>query len=96
MKLSILPKDGSKPTYTGEVHAVGVFRVLVGVPSEEVAKLVEVNGASLLFGAIRELVLNLSGRGPWPAVCLSTVSFATTNAIEARRVGAKRAEGVKA
>lgn len=63
------------PAYTFEIHAVGMFSVDKGYPDEKVESLVRVNGPALLYGAIRELVANLTARGPFAAVHLPTVSF---------------------
>lgn len=69
------PPD-QQAAYTGEFQAVGLFRVVDSCPQEKCDDLVEANGAALLFGAIREMVSNLTSRGPWPAVMLRTVTFA--------------------
>jgi len=75
MRLKLLSATGQEACYTGEVHAVGLFQVLDGWPAEKIPVLVEANGAALLYGAIRELLLNLTARGPWPAVQLNSVTF---------------------
>ncbi len=65
----------SKPAYTGEVCAVGIFKVADNYPAENMESLVNANGPAVLFGAIREMVLNLTARGPWPPVVLETFTF---------------------
>ena len=75
MRLKILSVSGVEACYTGEIHAVGLFQVLDGWPEAERLKLVEINGAALLYGAIRELVINLTSRGPWPPIMLNSVTF---------------------
>jgi preprotein translocase subunit SecB len=52
-----------------------LFHVVDAWPKAKVKALVEANGAALLYGAIRELVINLTSRGPWPAVVLNAVTF---------------------
>ena len=54
---------------------MGLFRVVDGWPPEKLPLLVEANGAALLYGAIRELLLNLTSRGPWPQQALRSVTF---------------------
>jgi len=73
LKISSPPKE--EACYTGEIHAVGLFHVMNGWPAEKIQLLVSANGAALLYGAIRELLLNLTARGPWPEVLLNSMTF---------------------
>jgi preprotein translocase subunit SecB len=75
LRLKLLSPAGMEACYTGEIHAVGLFRVVDGWPEANRAKLVEANGAALLYGAIRELVLTITTRGPWPPILLNSVTF---------------------
>jgi preprotein translocase subunit SecB len=75
MRLKLLSPQENSPCYTAEVHAVGVFRVQEGWPEERIVELVEANGAALLYGAIRELLCNLTSRGPWPMLSITAVTF---------------------
>ncbi|MBI5688310.1 MAG: protein-export chaperone SecB [Verrucomicrobia bacterium] len=68
---------GKKASYTGHIDLVGLFRINDQWPAEKIEKLVRVNGPSILYGAARELVANLTARGPWPMVMLPTLSFFT-------------------
>jgi|ERR1051325_4522652 preprotein translocase subunit SecB len=68
------PADG-QACYTGQIDAVGLFRVVDSWPEDRILDLVQANGAALVFGAIREMVCNLTARGPWPQVTLQTVTF---------------------
>jgi preprotein translocase subunit SecB len=74
LRLKIASPPDKKPTYTGEIHAVGLFRVIDNWPNDK-ANLIETYGASVLFAAIRELLMNLTSRGPWPPVLLNTFNF---------------------
>lgn len=60
--------------YSGVIEIVGLFRV-ADAYAEDPARLVHVSGSSLLYGAARELVCNLSARGPWPMMTLPTMNF---------------------
>lgn len=75
LKLSLSPCDGRLPPYTGEFHAVGLFKVAETWPVSQRTQLVEINGASMLYGALREVIITLTARGPWPPVTLGSVSF---------------------
>ena len=61
--------------YKGTVVIDGLFFVVPEYPEDRWVEVATVNGASLLFGAVREMVANITARGPWPAVQLSTVNF---------------------
>jgi preprotein translocase subunit SecB len=74
-KLKITSPPDKQSTYTGEIHAVGLFRVVEGYPLEKAGDLVSAYGTSLLFAAIRELLLNLTSRGPFPPLMLSSFNF---------------------
>jgi len=74
-KMKIDSPEDKKAHYTGEVHAVGLFTVAGACEEMRINQLVEVTGVSLLFGAVRELLINLTSRGPWPPLVLKTFSF---------------------
>ena len=82
LKIAIQPKPNAQPAYTGEIHAVGFFRVVDQYPPEKCQKLVETNASALLYGAVRELLINLTARGPWPSVVLKSVTFLPLNAAQ--------------
>ncbi|MCH7226701.1 hypothetical protein [Haloferula sp. A504] len=59
----------------GEVEIEGDFRVRNEYPEEAIPRLVGVNGASILFGSVRELIAGLSGRMESGVYLLPSVSF---------------------
>jgi preprotein translocase subunit SecB len=61
--------------YTGEICSEGFFQVLPEWPAEKMQMLVDANAPALLYGAIRELLLNITERGPWPPLRLIAMSF---------------------
>lgn len=69
------PKPGKVSAYTGEISIEGVFRVNNESEDRSPEFAVLANAASILFGAVREMVLNITSRGPWPSLMLTTVSF---------------------
>lgn len=75
LTLKLQAEDGGTPCYTGEFHAVGFFKVSERWPEKQRLQLVETNGAALLYGSLRELVITLTARGPWPPVTLRSVTF---------------------
>lgn len=53
----------------------GFFKVNGSYPEGRVNELVEVTGASMLYGACREMLISLTARGPHGIVSLPSVSF---------------------
>jgi preprotein translocase subunit SecB len=75
LRLKLLPAADTKPRYTGEIHVIGLVSVAAKWPKDRVLPLVEANGPALLYGAAREMLCNVTARGPWPMHCLHSVSF---------------------
>ena len=92
LKLKIDSPEDKIATYSGEIHAVGIFRVVSQFPEEKAAELVEVHGSSLLFAAIREILLLITSRGPWPPVALSSFSFLKPKEKAKAEIGEKAEE----
>jgi len=64
------------PPYEFQLQAIGFFTVTQPGPTEEeTARLLGINGASILYSAAREYLLMLTGRGPWGPMPIPTVSF---------------------
>lgn len=70
-------KNGTevKIPYIGTVQCSGIFTVDAQWPEKEIEKLVMVNGTSLLYSAIREMVCNITARGPFIPLVLPSQSF---------------------
>lgn len=79
LKLALKQTPGKAegtPLYTFEFEVVGLFTVHEDYQVEKgVERLVRVNGAAVLYGAIREMAATLSARGPYPPITLPTVTF---------------------
>lgn len=63
------------PSYKFRVDIVGFFRVADEYPEEKAQGLVAFNGPAVLFGAVREMLANITARGPHKALILPTVTF---------------------
>lgn len=61
--------------YLIEIQVVGIFVVDPEFKHDDINRLITVNGASLLYSAMREFVLMTTGRGPWGAFQLPTINF---------------------
>lgn len=70
------PKDLDAPKfpYRMSFDVVGFFNG-PGLPADKREALIAVNGASLLYGAVRETVLMMSSRSMGPALLLPSVKF---------------------
>ena len=75
LRLKLISAGGKNPRYTADIHVVGVLRVAGGWPETAVRQLVQANGPALLYGAAREMLCNITARGPWPMLCLHSVTF---------------------
>lgn len=76
LSVSLEPQGKQTPGYLGMLEVVGFFTVNDRWPDDKVEALASVNGASVLYGSIREMVSNVTSRGPWPMVTIGTLSFA--------------------
>lgn len=76
VKLEIkLPGSEETPTpYVLDLEIIGIFRCDLDDP-EKSAVLVEVNGPAVIYGSIRELVMQITSRGPFAPLVLPTVNF---------------------
>ena len=90
LQLQVMPPKTGQPAYTGEFHAVGFFRVADDWPEAQVLKLVQSDGAAILYGTIREMITNLTSRGPWPALVLPSVNFIPVEAGKPEAIAAAR------
>ena len=70
----VTAKEGVLP-YQLDFQVVGLFSVDPDFKHDNIDKLVQVNGASMLYTAAREHVLMVTGRGPWGPFQLPTVNF---------------------
>lgn len=76
LEIRLSQEDGQpRIPYEISAHATGTFEVHPGVPAEEIAKMVAVNGTSILYSGLRDFIATITGRGPWGSLLLPTVSF---------------------
>jgi len=69
------PEDGKRAPYTIDIQAQAWIEVADGIPKDKRREIVEVNGASLILGAVRELVLQVTGRSGLGPMLLPTLRF---------------------
>lgn len=73
--LRVANKDGKQCPYSFECAVSGLFEVVGNVPKEERETFVAVNGTTLLFGAVREQIANITARSANGMLLLPTVNF---------------------
>lgn len=74
--IKLASADKAKPfLYEIDVQAIGHFEVIGTIAEDRKMPIAVVNGLSILFGAIREMVLNITARQAYGPVNLPSVSF---------------------
>jgi preprotein translocase subunit SecB len=92
--------EGKNLPYTYELHMLGFVEAHPGFPKENLQRMVEINGPSMLFGSAREILRTATGRGPYGPVMIPSASFfkevphpkpkkAKTSAIKSKSSGRK-------
>jgi preprotein translocase subunit SecB len=79
VSLDIAGKDDASapPPYRFRLRGVGVFRYTgEDQPEPEIARVVGINGASIVFSSAREYLMLITSRGPWGQLRLPAMSFA--------------------
>ena len=66
--------------YSGEITFLGLFEVADSYPEAKRDVLAKVTGPSILFGACREMIANLTARGKHGMLSLPSVSFVPAKA----------------
>jgi preprotein translocase subunit SecB len=77
--LDIRHKDIDEETsrYHFRLRVIGFFRWSAEAgPEDDTARVVAVNGASILYSSAREYLLMITSRAPWGQLRLPTMSFA--------------------
>lgn len=67
------PEDGKRAPYTLDIQVQAWIEVADGIPKDKRREIVEINGASLILGAVRELVLQVTGRSGLGPMLLPTL-----------------------
>jgi preprotein translocase subunit SecB len=75
LKLQHQPPAEANVPYRISAEMVGSFIVHPAYPEDRIEHFVKTNGASMLFGALREIVRATTARGPYPPLILPSTSF---------------------
>lgn len=71
--------EGKNTPYAIKMEMFGYFEVPEEMPEELREKMVKTNGSSILYGAAREIIREMTGRGIFRKIYFPTVSFAPLN-----------------
>jgi preprotein translocase subunit SecB len=82
--------DDELPPYVFEVTLIGFFKIAGLTPTPEVRAFVLNNAATILYSSARELIASVTGRGPFPALVLPTISFIMESTKAATKAAPKR------
>lgn len=74
LDMRMLGTEEHPTPYAVDVEIVGIFICTGSNPNKD-EKLAEINGPAVLYGSIRELVLQITSRGPYPPLVMPTVNF---------------------
>lgn len=69
------PADSEPAPYSGKVEVRGWFTVAGAFPVERIPALIEVTACSILYGACREMVANLTARSAHGILSIPSISF---------------------
>jgi preprotein translocase subunit SecB len=73
---------------------VGFFEVDTGLPEEVIGDVVAANAPAILYSAARELILLVTGRGPFPPFSLPSATFIDETPTSKRRLTETKAKAV--
>jgi preprotein translocase subunit SecB len=73
--VTINNKEGKPSPYLVDVGVMGFFTLLGEIPNDERESIAKVNGASLLYGVVRELLYSLTARFPAGPAILPSMNF---------------------
>jgi len=88
LKLKGEPKENSSFPYRFSIGAEALIQISPNYPAETRESLIVTNGAAMLYGALREQILNLTSRFRYGPILLPTVNF--LNLIQKENVEEKQ------
>ncbi len=75
LQIKYQPAASANAPHSFSLEIVGFFEVASAFPEDKTDQMVRINGASMLYGIAREIVRDLTSRGPHAAMMLPSVSF---------------------
>jgi len=75
LQISCVPAEKDAVSYRIEAELIGIFQMDGDFPEEKAVDIVSANAPSVLYSAAREMILLITGRGPFRPFCLPSVTF---------------------
>lgn len=75
MEIKVATQGKDIQPYEIEVAVFGLVRIPEDVPLNDRPRVAVVNGSHILYGALREFIVNLTARGPYGQVIIPPKSF---------------------
>lgn len=85
IKLDLVNETQLPPAYKGGCEIFGYFRVGEGQDSNAARTTVAAEGAAMLYDSIREMITNITCRGPWGAVILPLQDIRRETQLSSRK-----------
>ena len=82
LRVSHQPKSEINSPYSFTVEVMGTLEISKKFPEEKKQMLLQVNGASILYGVIREILRSITSNAPYSQVLLPSLSFAVDSQEE--------------
>lgn len=73
------------------IHLIGIGLFSVSEKWDDPERLLNINGASMIYSAAREFLITVTARGPWNPVILPTISFRSDD-IQPENASRKKGE----
>jgi len=86
LQITCEPTQRNIGGYSVTMELIGFFDVDASLPEDRVEDVVAANGPAVLYGAARELVLLITGRGPFPPFSLPCATFIDETPSAQRKV----------
>lgn len=75
LRIVIENKEGTVAPYDIDIEVAGLFEINEIIKLEDRKEMIEVNGCAVIYGAIRDIVLNLTSRSANGPLMMPTVNF---------------------
>jgi preprotein translocase subunit SecB len=75
LALKYSPNANENVPYGFSIEIVGFFGVHPKWPKNQIETLVKINGPAILYSAAREIIVQITSRGPWGPMLLPAVNF---------------------
>jgi len=75
LQLNCEPVDKNAGSYVVSMELIGFFEVDNELSEDRIGDVVAANAPAILYSAARELILLITGRGPFPPLALPSATF---------------------